>query len=86
MVLLRGSVLEPCAGVIRGRIFSSGKRKRHNAGGPVEQHCWRVPKAGETVDYDGLRFEIPEANQRKSACVRVRPRVVAASAADAAPH
>jgi CBS domain containing-hemolysin-like protein len=38
-----------------------------------------VPKTGETIDLDGLRFEVLEANQRK--VLRVRARRMAASAA-----
>jgi CBS domain containing-hemolysin-like protein len=37
-----------------------------------------VPKTGETIDLDGLRFEVLEANQRK--VLRVRARRMAASA------
>ena len=36
-----------------------------------------VPKAGEVIDADGLRFEVIEANQRK--VLRVRARPIAAS-------
>jgi Mg2+/Co2+ transporter CorC len=32
-----------------------------------------VPRTGETVDADGLRFEVLEANQRKVLRVRARP-------------
>jgi len=38
-----------------------------------------VPRTGEVLEYDGLRFEVLEANQRK--VLRVRARRVAASAA-----
>ena len=31
-----------------------------------------VPKAGETIDFDGLRFEVLEANQRKVLRLRAR--------------
>jgi CBS domain containing-hemolysin-like protein len=31
-----------------------------------------VPKAGETIEFDGLRFEILEANQRKVLRLRAR--------------
>ena len=33
-----------------------------------------VPKAGEAIDYDGLRFEVVEANQRKVLRLRARRR------------
>jgi Mg2+/Co2+ transporter CorC len=32
-----------------------------------------VPRAGEIIDADGLRFEVIEANQRKVLRVRARP-------------
>jgi putative hemolysin len=38
-----------------------------------------VPRTGETIDADGLRFEVLEANQRK--VLRVRARRLAASSA-----
>jgi putative hemolysin len=38
-----------------------------------------VPRTGEAIDVDGLRFEVLEANQRK--VLRVRARPIAASAA-----
>ena len=31
-----------------------------------------VPVTGETIDYDGVRFEVLEANQRKVLRVRAR--------------
>jgi CBS domain containing-hemolysin-like protein len=37
-----------------------------------------VPRTGEVVEFDGLRFEVLEANQRKVLRVRAR-RVTAAS-------
>ncbi len=37
-----------------------------------------VPRAGEQLDYEGLRFEVVEANQRKVLRLRVRPRILAA--------
>jgi CBS domain containing-hemolysin-like protein len=41
----------------------------------------RVPKAGDTIDYDGLRFEVLEANQRKVLRLRARRRAESAEAA-----
>jgi putative hemolysin len=41
-----------------------------------------VPRTGEAVEFDGLRFEVLEANQRK--VLRVRARRVAANAASTA--
>jgi CBS domain containing-hemolysin-like protein len=38
-----------------------------------------VPRTGEALDFDGLRFEVLEANQRK--VLRVRARLIAASTA-----
>jgi Mg2+/Co2+ transporter CorC len=31
-----------------------------------------VPRAGEQIDYNGVRFEVVEANQRKVLRLRVR--------------
>ena len=39
-----------------------------------------VPTAGERIDYDGLKFEVLEANQRKVLRLRARRHVTAASA------
>jgi CBS domain containing-hemolysin-like protein len=39
-----------------------------------------VPLPGEHIEYDGLRFEVMEANQRKVLRLRVRPRVAAVPA------
>ena len=41
-----------------------------------------VPRTGEMLDFDGIRFEVLEANQRK--VLRVRARQVPASAASSA--
>jgi len=32
-----------------------------------------VPRTGEAIDFDGIRFEVLEANQRKVLRVRARP-------------
>jgi len=32
-----------------------------------------VPRTGESIDFDGIRFEVLEANQRKVLRVRARP-------------
>ncbi|MGH9733656.1 MAG: hemolysin family protein [Candidatus Acidiferrales bacterium] len=40
-----------------------------------------VPRTGEVIDSDGLRFEVLEANQRKVLRVRARPSTAAASQA-----
>jgi Mg2+/Co2+ transporter CorC len=37
-----------------------------------------VPRAGEQLNYEGLHFEVVEANQRKVLRLRVRPRLLAA--------
>ena len=37
-----------------------------------------VPAAGERIDYDGLRFEVIDANQRKVLRLRARRHVAAA--------
>jgi len=43
-----------------------------------------VPASGEVIEYDGLRFEVLEANQRKVLRFRARRKSAAAHAADSA--
>ena len=50
--------------------------------GLLNRVAGHVPRTGEIIDADGLRFEVLEANQRK--VLRVRARRVAASAASSA--
>ncbi len=50
--------------------------------GLLNRIAGHVPAAGETIEYDGLRFEILEANQRKVLRLRVRKQAPAARAAD----
>ena len=46
--------------------------------GLVNHIAGHVPRAGEQLDYEGLRFEVVEANQRKVLRLRVWPRILAA--------
>jgi CBS domain containing-hemolysin-like protein len=46
--------------------------------GLVNHIAGHVPRAGERLDYEGLRFEVVEANQRKVLRLRVWPRILAA--------
>jgi putative hemolysin len=48
--------------------------------GLVNHLAGHVPGAGETVDYEGLRFEVLEANQRKVLRLRARRRATAVPA------
>lgn len=79
-MVLRGSV-----GLDRiGEIFAvqlDAEQQHSNAttlAGLLNGAAGHVPLTGETIDLDGLRFEVLEANQRK--VLRVRARKLAASA------
>ena len=48
-------------------------------GGLLNGVAGHVPRAGERFDYDGLHFEVVEANQRKVLRLRVRRRETDAS-------
>ena len=79
-VVLRGSVsVEKVAGPIRDRVLARRRQSRRRP--------WRdcsisvaghVPRAGEQIDCNGVRFEVVEANQRKVLRLRVRRRAAAA--------
>jgi putative hemolysin len=77
-VLLRGSVSLARAQELFGVEFSSADSESATTlAGLLNSIAGHVPKSGEYVDYDSLRFEVLEANQRKVLRLRVRPRVVA---------
>jgi hypothetical protein len=46
--------------------------------GLLNQIAGHVPRTGEQLNYEGLHFEVVEANQRKVLRLRVRPRLLAA--------
>jgi putative hemolysin len=81
-VLLRGSVSLPRVEALFGVNFSSDVTgSATTLAGLLNSIAGHVPTAGEHVDYDSLRFEVLEANQRKVLRLRVRPRMVAAPVA-----
>ncbi len=83
-LVLRGSVaiqkLEEMLGVV---LDPDRTGESSTIAGLLNHLAGHVPRAGEVVDADGLRFEILEANQRK--VLRLRARRLAAGSARAAP-
>lgn len=80
--VLRGSVAVDRLGEIFG-IEMPQVEDHSNAAtvaGLLNSVAGHVPHTGEDIDFDGLRFEVLEANQRKVLRVRVRP-IVSSSAA-----
>lgn len=71
-LLLRGSVSLEKAGELLGAELD---REMDDApatlAGLLNRLAGRVPAAGETLDFDGFRFEVLEANQRKVLRLRV---------------
>jgi len=83
-VLLRGSVPVDKLGDIFGDEFESTASAESNAStvaGLLNAASGHVPRTGEIVELDGLRFEVLEANQRKVLRVRVRPATGSATSA-----
>ncbi|HKQ88129.1 MAG TPA: hemolysin family protein [Candidatus Acidoferrales bacterium] len=79
--VLRGSVAVNRLGDIFG-IEMPQIEEHSNAAtvaGLLNSVAGHVPHTGESIDFDGLRFEVLEANQRK--VLRVRARPIAASTA-----
>jgi CBS domain containing-hemolysin-like protein len=79
--VLRGSVAVNRLGDIFG-IEMPEIEEHSNAAtvaGLLNSVAGHVPRTGEALDFDGLRFEVLEANQRK--VLRVRARLIAASTA-----
>lgn len=73
-LVLRGSVpvekLEDLLGAEIGRTARDAGST--TVAGLLNALAGHVPRPGEVVDYDGLRFEVLEANQRKVLRLRVR--------------
>ncbi|HEY6464385.1 MAG TPA: hemolysin family protein [Candidatus Acidoferrales bacterium] len=73
--VLRGSVAVNRLGEIFG-IEMPQIEEHSNAAtvaGLLNSIAGHVPRTGEAIDFDGLRFEVLEANQRKVLRVRARP-------------
>jgi len=80
-VLLRGSVSLNRVQALFGIDFAADvKESATTLAGLMNIIAGHVPKAGEHLDYDSLRFEVLEANQRKVLRLRVRPRTAVAPA------
>ena len=83
-MVLRGSVPVDKIGDLFGVQLEAAKQHSDatTVAGLLNGVAGHVPKTGELVEFDGLRFEVLEANQRKVLRVRVR-RAVADSASSA---
>lgn len=81
-VVLRGSVsvakLQELFGIEFGDESDQGAT---TVAGLLNQIAGHVPRTGEQLHYEGLQFEVVEANQRKVLRLRVRPRLLAAPVA-----
>jgi CBS domain containing-hemolysin-like protein len=79
--LLRGSVAVNRLGEIFGIELPQVEEHSNAAtvAGLLNSVAGHVPRTGEAIDFDGIRFEVLEANQRK--VLRVRARPIATSAA-----
>ncbi|HXQ25746.1 MAG TPA: hemolysin family protein [Candidatus Acidoferrales bacterium] len=83
-MVLRGSVPVDKIGDLFGVQLEAAKQHSDatTVAGLLNGVAGHVPKTGELVEFDGLRFEVLEANQRKVLRVRVR-RTMADSASSA---
>lgn len=71
-LVLRGSVSLEKAGELLGADLDRDlDQAPTTVAGLVNRIAGRVPAAGETLDFDGFRFEVLEANQRKVLRLRV---------------
>ena len=78
-VVLRGSVsvakLQDLFGIEFG---DESDQAATTVAGLLNHVAGHVPRTGEQLQYEGLHFEVVEANQRKVLRLRVRPRLLAA--------
>lgn len=83
-MVLRGSVpLDKLSELLNVQLeLESQHASATTVAGLLNGIAGHVPRVGEVLDFDGLRFEVLEANQRK--VLRVRVRHTAASAASSA--
>ena len=81
-LVLRGSVsLERLRALFGAKFGAPADEGPTTVAGLLNSIAGHVPAPGENIDYDGLRFEVLEANQRK--VLRLRARRLATAAA---PH
>jgi putative hemolysin len=73
-MVLRGSVpLEKVAELFEVEIDTESEHSEASTvAGLLNSVAGHVPKTGEVIEYDGLRFEVLEANQRKVLRLRAR--------------
>jgi putative hemolysin len=83
-VVLRGSVPVDKIGELFGVQLETAAQHANTTtiGGLLNGVAGHVPKTGEVLEFDGLRFEVLESNQRK--VLRVRARRLASGTASAA--
>ena len=80
-VILRGSVSVDKIQELFGIEFTEDAvETATTVAGLLNSVAGHVPRSGEQIDYDGLHFEVVEANQRKVLRLRVRRRVAAGPA------
>lgn len=78
-VVLRGSVSVVKLQELFGIEFADeSDQAATTVAGLLNHIAGHVPRAGEHLNYEGLHFEVVEANQRKVLRLRVRPRILAA--------
>jgi putative hemolysin len=78
-VVLRGSVSVAKLQELFGIEFADeSDQAATTVAGLLNHIAGHVPRAGEQLNYEGLHFEVVEANQRKVLRLRVRPRILAA--------
>lgn len=78
-VILRGSVSVNKLQELFGIEFANeSDHAATTVAGLLNQIAGHVPRAGEQLNYEGLHFEVVEANQRKVLRLRVRPRLMTA--------
>ncbi len=78
-VVLRGSVAVEKLQYFLGVEFSHGAAESATTvAGLLNSVAGHVPRAGEQIDCNGVRFEVVEANQRKVLRLRVRRQAAAA--------
>jgi CBS domain containing-hemolysin-like protein len=82
-LLLRGSVRLEKLQDLFGLELAREENGATTVGGLLNALVGHVPRSGEVIEYDGLRFEVLEANQRKVLRLRARrlPRHEQAAAA-----
>jgi putative hemolysin len=78
-MMLRGSVSVAKLRDLFGIKFADeSDQAATTVAGLLNHIAGHVPRAGEQLNYEGLNFEVVEANQRKVLRLRVRPRLLAA--------